>query len=128
MGEKFIPIADVIPTYDPTKIVKLYNPFTKIFKHAFDGKEVQVKAGLSDHTEPLAHFLAKHIATEELVPPAVKAELEERHKPMNERSWEHVQELSKGVAPAVINKRAAELVLDPTNKKDAKKIKELEAA
>jgi len=128
MGEKFIPIADVPPTYDATKIVKLYNPAKTIFKHQFDGKDIKVKPGLSDQTEPIAHFLAKHMATQELTEPARDAEREARSKPFTERSYEHIQDLSKGIAPTVINARANELVLDPNVKKQAAKIKELQTA
>lgn len=125
MGEKFTPISQVKPTYDPIKIVKLHNPLGKVFEHDFDGNPYKIPKGLSDWTEPLAHFFAKHIASRELGAGRAKAELAERAKGL-EMNKDDVVLLSKGLKPGDVKARATELVLDPKDGPQAKKIKELE--
>ena len=127
MPDGIIPIDQVPKDYDPNKVVKLYNPLDKAFKWNYDGKEQRVPKGLSDWTEPLANLLAKHMAEQELLVPIIEHEKEVRGKPFNERNWEVVNEASKGVSAVIAAERAKELVLDPNDKKDAKKIKELAA-
>jgi len=125
MGEKFTPISQVTPTYDPIKIVKLYNPLGKVFEHDFDGKPYKIPKGLSDWTEPLAHFFAKHIASRELGAGLAKAELAERAKGL-EMNKDDIVHLSKGLKPAEVKERATELVLDPADGPQAKKIKAIQ--
>ena len=128
MGEKFIPISEVPPTYDPLKLVKIHNPFSTIFKHDHDGKEIKLPKGLSDITEPIAWFLAHHMAEQEMQAPLTAKELEVRGSDLAGENWSQITKASEGLKPQDVAKRAAELVLDPTNKKDAKRIKELQAA
>ena len=128
MADNVTPISAVPKDYDETKIVWLYNPFTKIHYDTFDSKPVKIPKGLSMQSEPLARMVAKHMAEKELTDPAKAAELAERGKDHNDRSWERVTELSKGVSSDRVRERVAELVLDPDDKKDAKRIKELQAA
>ena len=128
MGEKFIPISEVPPTYDSNKIVKLYNPLTKVFHHDFKGKDIKVPKGLTDFTEPLAYFLAKHIAEAELQAPVQENELQLREIDPDGENWRKMVKAFQGVRPADVVARINELVLDPGNKKDAKRIKELQAA
>lgn len=134
MGEKFVPIADVPPTYEPTKIVKIHNPFSTIFKHDHDGKEVRVPKGLSDITEPMAWFMAHHMAEQELVEPLAERERELRSVSIGDENWGKITQAIRGLKPEDVAKRAAEFVLDPNSNDKAvakaakERIKELQAA
>jgi len=125
MGEKFTPISQVTPTYDPNKIVKLHNPLGKVFEHDFDGNPYKIPKGLSDWTEPLAHFFSDHIAATELSAGMREAELDERAKGL-EMNKDDIVLLSKGLKPADVKARALELVLDPKDGPQAKQIKKIE--